>query len=278
GQAVDEAAVLVTIDPSEYRAQLEQNAAVVQLNELNYQRAKQLNEEKLISPQAYDESLAKLKESQANLALAKARLDKTTIRAPFAGRLGLRQVSPGDYAQPGRAIVNLEDIDSIKVDFRIPESYLAKVRADLPVNVRVDARSDRAFAGRIYAIDPRIDEASRTILLRARVPNPGGELRPGMFVRVTLVLGRRPDALLIPEQAVVPMGDAKFVYRIVDGKAVQAQVNIGQRLEGLVEIVEGLNANDTVVTGGQTKIFEGAPVMIIDSPAAKPSLPAAAKP
>lgn len=278
GLPVDKASVLIRIDPAESQAQVEQISAVVQLNLLNFDRAKQLHEEKLISPQAYDEIVAKLKESEASLSSAKARLEKTTLRAPFSGRLGLRQVSPGDYVQPGQAIVNLEDIDSIKVDFRIPEIYSAQVRTGLSVNVRMDALPDRAFTGKIYAMDPRIDEATRTLLLRARIPNAGGELRPGMFARVALMIGKHPNAILIPEQAVVPLGDATFVYRVVDGKAALAKVTIGQRLEGLVEIIEGLGANDTVITGGQTKLFEGAPVMVINPAAAKPELPAAAKP
>jgi membrane fusion protein (multidrug efflux system) len=281
GLAVQDGSVLVRIDPAEYKAQVEQAGAVLQLNQLNYDRAKQLNEEKLISPQGYDEIVAKLKESQANLALFQARLDKSTIRAPFSGRLGLRLVSPGSYVQPGQAIVNLEDIGAIKVDFRIPEVYLGRVKTGQTVNIRVDALPDRMFEGRIYAIDPRIDDTSRTILLRAHVPNPGGDLRPGMFARVDLVLAQHPNAILIPEQAVVPMGDDKFVYRIVDGKAALTKIRIGQRQKGEVEIVEGLSPNDTVVTGGQTKIFQNAPVMIINNPAsAKPEAPAlpAAKP
>ncbi|HEY5594380.1 MAG TPA: efflux RND transporter periplasmic adaptor subunit [Nitrospiria bacterium] len=278
GQAVQAGSVLVRIDPAEYKAQAEQAGAVLQLNQMNYDRARQLNEEKLLSPQAYDEIVAKLKESQANLALFQARLDKTTIRAPFSGRLGLRLVSPGGYVQPGQAIVNLEDIGAIKVDFRIPEVYLGRVNAGQIVNLQADAMPERMFEGQIYAIDPRIDDASRTILLRAHVPNPRGDLRPGMFARVKLVLARHTNAILIPEQALVPMGQDKFVYRIEDGKAALAKVKIGRRLEGLVEIIEGLSANDTVVTGGQTKIFEGAPVMVINPSAAKPELPAAAKP
>lgn len=278
GQWVEEGAALINIDPAEYMAQAEQITAVVQLNELNYQRARQLMQEKLISQQAYDEIDAKWRESRANLDLAKTRLSKTMIRAPFAGRVGLRQVSPGDYLQPGQAIVNLEDIRSIKVDFHVPEIHLPQIKTGLTVNIRVDALPDRLFVGKIYAIDPRIDEATRTILLRASTPNAGGELRPGLFARVSVVLDQRPNAILIPEQAVVPLGDAKFVYRVVDGKAALAQVTIGQRFEGLVEIIEGLGANDTVVTGGQTKLFEGAPVMVINPAAAKPELPAAAKP
>lgn len=278
GQTVQGGAVLLRIDPSEHKAQAEQISATVQLNRLNYERAQKLNEEKLISPQAYDEIVARLKESEANLALAQARLDKTTIRAPFSGRLGLRQVSPGDYVQPGQAIVNLEDIHSIKVDLRVPEIYLPEVRAGQVVKVRVDAAPDRFFTGKIYAVDPRIDTASRTILLRARIPNPGGELRPGMFARLTLVLGERPNAILIPEQAIVPLGEAKFVYRIVDGKAVLAKVTVGLRQPGRVEITEGLRPDDTIVTGGQTKLFEGASVMVIEASAAKTEPPAPAKP
>jgi membrane fusion protein (multidrug efflux system) len=267
GQKVSENAVLVKIDPSEYRAQLEQIKAAVELNELNFERAKPLHQENLISQQAYDEIEAKLKESKANLSLAQARLDKTVIRAPFGGRLGLRQVSPGDYVQPGQAIVNLEDLDSLKLDSRIPEIYLAQVRTGQTVHVRVDALPDRTFTGQIYAIDPRIDEATRTILLRARIPNPEGALRPGIFARVSLLLDQRQEAVLVPEQAIVPIGQDQFVFRVVEDKAALTKVMIGLRREGEVEIVEGLGANDTVVTAGQTKIFDGASIMVMGAQA-----------
>ncbi len=281
GQRIAKDKPLISIDPVEYAAQLDQISAEAELNQLNFERAKRLREEGMISQQAYDEIAAKLKGSQANLSLVQARLDKTKIRAPFGGRLGLRQVSPGDYVQPGQAITNLEDVDAIKVDFQIPELYVAQLKTGLAISVQVDAFPGRTFSGKIYAIDPRIDEATRTVLLRARLPNAGGELRPGMFARVTLVLGERRNAILVPEQAVVPMGDAKFVYRVVDGKAALARVTIGQRREGEVEIAEGIGPNDTVITGGQTKIVEGAPVMIINPANAKPgapAMPAAAKP
>ncbi|MGH7274360.1 MAG: efflux RND transporter periplasmic adaptor subunit [Nitrospiria bacterium] len=270
GQNIDKGSILLSIDSAEYLAQLEQISATVELNELNYERAKPLYQEKLISQQAYEEIAAKLKESQANLSLAQARLDKTTIRAPFRGRLGLRQVSPGDYLQPGQAIVNLEDIDSLKVDFRIPEIYSGQVKTGQAVNVHVDAFPNKSFVGKTYAIDPRIDEATRTILLRAHIANPGGVLRPGMFARVTLALGQRTNALLIPEQALVPMGEDKFVFRIVEDKAVLTRVKIGQHIDAEVEIMEGLRPDDTVVTAGQTKIYEGAPVTMIDPAGVKP--------
>jgi membrane fusion protein (multidrug efflux system) len=278
GRRVAAGEVLVTIDPAEYQAQVEQVSAQVKLNRLNFERAQQLHRDNLLSQQEYDAGEAKLSESQAQLALARARLDKTTLRAPFDGVVGLRQVSPGDYLQPGQAIVNLESIDPLKLDFRIPEVHLHRLKPDLEVEVRVDAHPDRLFHGRVYAMDPRVDETSRTVLMRASVPNPAQELRPGMFVRVSLVLGRRPNAVLIPEQAVVPMGGDEFVYRVVDGKAVLTQARIGQRLEGLVEILEGLSADDTVVTGGQMKIFDGAAVKSAGPADKKPEAPAAAKP
>jgi len=236
----------------------------------------------LLSQQAYDELAAKLKEAEANLAVSKARLDKTTIQAPFNGRLGLRQVSPGDYLQPGQAIVNLEDLDPLKVDFRVPESYVGRIKDGGAVQVTVDAMPDLRFKGIVYAIDPKIDAATRTLVVRAQVPNAEERLRPGMFVRVGVVLADRANAILIPEQAIVPVGTDKFVYRIIDGKALLTKVTLGQRRMGEVEIVTGLGAADTVITGGQNKpmIFDGAPVMVIpsgDGPAGPPE-PAAAAP
>jgi membrane fusion protein (multidrug efflux system) len=277
GQTVDKGAILLVIDPSEYQAQYEQAAAALELSRLNFDRSKPLYEEQLISQQQHDELALKLKESQAALAVAKARLDKTMLQAPFSGRLGLRRVSPGDYLQPGQAIVNLEDLDPLKIDFRVPEGYLGRITPGSAVQVGIDAFPGARFKGTVDAIDPRIDETTRTLVVRARIPNTEGRLRPGLFARVGVVLAERPRAILIPEQAIVPMGQDKFVFRIVDGKAALTKVTIGQRRAGEVEIVAGLGAQDTVITGGQNKpmIFDGAPVMVI-GPGGPPVPPAAA--
>jgi membrane fusion protein (multidrug efflux system) len=279
GQAIAKDAALITIDPIEYRAQYEQADAALQLSRLNFDRSKPLFEEQLLSQQAYDDLAAKHKEAEANLAVAKARLDKTVMRAPFSGQLGLRQISPGDYLQPGQAIVNLEDLDPLKADFRIPDTYVGRIKTGGAVQVSVDAMPDNHFKGTVYAIDPRIDATTRTLVVRARIPNGEGRLRPGMFARVSVVLAKRPNAILIPEQAILPMGNDKFVYRIVDGKAVLTKVTIGQRRTGEVEIVTGLGAGDTVITGGQSKpmIFDGAPVMVI-GPGGVPGGPAGSSP
>jgi membrane fusion protein (multidrug efflux system) len=256
--------VLVRLDGTELSAQVAQSEATLELARANVDRAKPIRAENLISPQAFDELSAKFKEAEASLAVARERLNKVTIRAPFTGRLGLRQVSPGDYVQPGEALVNLEDVSAVKVDFRVPEARVGRVSVGQSVAVRVDAIPNRTFSGTIAAIDPRLDEATRTALVRARVPNPRGELLPGMFARVGVVIGERPNAILVPEQAVVPIGNDAFVYRVIDGKAAMVKVEIGQRAAGEAEILSGLNPDDLVVTGGQMKIRDGAAVNVIN--------------
>jgi membrane fusion protein (multidrug efflux system) len=268
GESVAQGAELVTLDATEFRAQLAETTATVKLNELNFRRAQELQAKNLLSRQSYDEAQAKLAESRAQQNVEEARLAKTKLFAPFAGVLGLRQVSPGDYIKEGQDIVNLEDIASLKLDFRVPETYLAEIKLDQEVNMEVDAYPGRTFSGKVYAIDPRIDAQTRTVLLRARIPNTDLLLRPGMFARVDLVLEQRTAALLIPEQALVPKGEEQFVYRIAEGKALQSKVKTGQRRNGKVEILEGLSSGDTVVTAGQTKLHDGAPVMV-GSPADK---------
>lgn len=262
GDTVTENAPLISLDDAELRAQLAESAATVKLAELNFARAQEIYDKKLLSKQNYDEALARLSEARARRNLQQARLAKTRIHAPFSGVLGLRRVSAGDYIKEGDDIVNLEDIHSLKLDFRVPENYLAGVKQEQEVNVQVDAYPGEPFSGTVYAIDPRLDEQTRSVLLRARIPNPGLRLRPGMFARVALVLEHRAEALLIPEQALWPIGDEQFVFRIVDGKALLTKVQTGQREGGKVEIGAGLSAGDTVVTAGQTKLRDGMAVQV----------------
>lgn len=268
GEAVKAGAELIRLDDAEQRAQLAESAATLKLSELNFARARDVFEKKLLSQQNYDEAQQKLHESRSRMALQQARIAKTRLSAPFAGVLGLRQVSVGDYVKEGQDIVNLEDIHALKLDFRAPETYLASIKPEQEVTLQMDAYPERSFSGRLYAIDPRIDEQTRTLLLRARIPNPDLLLRPGMFARVSLVLESRNDAVLVPEQALLPVGDTQFVYRVVDGRAVHTKVVTGQRNDGNVEIVQGLKAGDTVITAGQIKVRDGAPVRVITPGAA----------
>jgi membrane fusion protein (multidrug efflux system) len=171
----------------------------------------------------------------------------------------------------GDDIVRLENLNSIKVDFRIPEVYLAKVGRDQAVVLGVDAYPGEIFLGRVYAVEPVVEQATRTALMRARISNKGHRLKPGMFVRVALTLSTRQNAITVPEQALWPQGKDNFVFRVVDGKVVLTKVELGKRGPGRVEINQGLSAGDMVVTEGQIKLRDGAPVMVMGAPPAAPA-------
>lgn len=254
GQEVKAGTPLIRLDDAIARAELAQIEASMILSKTNYDRAETLLKEKSGTARARDEALSKLRADQAGVALAKAKLEKNTLSAPFDATIGLRNVSIGDYVNPGQQLVNLEDIKMLKVDFRMPEIYLDALKTGQKIEVKIDAFAGKVFTGEVYAIDPRVDVNGRTVVLRARLPNEGGVLRPGLFARVNLLVSRNENALLIPEQALIPQGADRFVYRIVDGKAVMTKVKTGQRRAGQVEILEGLNAQDVVVTAGQMKL------------------------
>ena len=271
GQAVRQGEPLATLDQAEYQAQLASSAAQLALEESSFQRLQDLDRRKLTSQQNLDEARAKLDAARADQELNRVRLDKTVIRAPFDGTVGLRQVSPGAYVKPGDDIANLESLGLMKLDFRVPETYLARLQAGQSLVVRVDAYPDQLFDGAIYAIEPGVDEETRTVLLRARLPNKGNKLRPGLFARVSLVLERRENALIVPEQAIMPVGQKTFVYRVMEGKAVMTPVILGLRRPGQVEILEGVNAGDQIVTDGQLKIRDGAAVNVLPPPGIQPA-------
>jgi membrane fusion protein (multidrug efflux system) len=243
GERVQKGQPLVLLDDSVWSAAVEQAQAALELSQANYDRAVDLLQRKVGTTKARDEALSQMRVDQAELELAKARLDKAVITAPFDGVVGLRKVSVGDFVNAGDDIVNLEQIDPLKADFRVAEAYLGAVEPGQRIELGVDAFPSRTF-----------------ILLRARLPNPDHMLRPGLFARVTLVLNERQDALQVPEQALVPQGQDQFVFKVEDGKAAFTKVKVGIRREGMVEITEGLGPEDEVVTAGQLKIRDGAEV------------------
>ncbi len=276
GRLVKKGAKLITLDTSELHAQLAQSEAAAKLARLSYERMEGLVAKRLVSQQAYDEASARLTEAEAKVKLDKARLGKAVLRAPFTGVLGVRRVSPGDYVAAGQDIVNLESIQPVKVDLRLPAVYARGVSVAQPIRLRVDAFPGETYEGEIYVVDPRLDTATRTILVRARVPNPERKLRPGMFASATVVLAKRESAVLVPEQALVPSGDDQFVFRVVGGKVAMTKVTVGQRRGGEAEIVAGLAADDVVVTAGHQKIRDGVPVTILNA-SARSLAPAGAK-
>ncbi len=269
GQKVEAGAPLILLDASEYKALLEQNNATLVLNKQSYDRIKDLFNKQLTSRQTLDEAKSKLDESKAKLAVDKVRLDKMTIKAPFSGILGLREISQGAYIIPDQPLVRLDKLDTIKLDFKVPEIYLSKINRGQTVTVILDSFPAKEFTGKVYAMDLAVEEESRTLLLRAKLPNPNLELQGGLFARVKLVLSQREKALLIPEQAIVPQGGDSFVFKIQEDKAILTKIKLGQRRTGDVEVIEGLNANDFVITAGQMKLRPNATVTIVTPPQEK---------
>lgn len=263
GQRVAKGTVLVRLDDAIARATLAQAQASIAFSRAELSRADQLVRQNTGPLRNREQASAKLLADEAAVQLARAQLDKQVIAAPFDGVLGLRKVSVGDFVQAGKDIVNLEDIDTLKLDFRVPEMFLPAVKVGQTVRVAVDAFGGRSFDGTVYAIDPLVDVNGRALAIRARVPNPDGSLRPGLFARVSLTLTTVPDAVLIPEQAIVAFGKDQFVFKVVDGKVVQTRVVLGERRNAEVEIAKGLAPGDMVVTAGQLKIRDGVPVTVL---------------
>ena len=270
GERVGKGDVLIRLDDSVQRADLERARANLDLSRTKHERAVDLRNKGFVSSQALDELENSLKVAQADAALMTARVDKMTLRAPFAGTIGLRQASVGDYVKEGQDIVNLESLDPLKVDFRLPELALSQLKSGQTLQIALDALPDRTYDGTVYAINPLIDANGRAIVIRAQVPNRDGRLRPGMFARVRLFTSGMRESIVVPEEALFPLGDDKYVYRVVDGKAARQKIEIGQRREGRVEVVSGLSPEDVVVTAGVIKLREGAPVQVANSPAAPP--------
>ena len=275
GAPAGKGTVLVALDAATQAAELRQAEANLELAQANYKRTEDLYQKKFVSERARDEAAANLKVLEAAVALARAKLQKTQIRAPFAGIVGIRNVSVGDYVKEGQELINIEDIGSLKVDFRLPETHLGRLQKGQGVEVASDAVPGQVFRGVLDAIDPQIDAAGRAISLRARLPNPGQKLRPGLFVRVRLAFGGERQGLAVPEESLVPAGSDNFVFRVAEGKAQRVKVKIGQRRGATVEILEGLDAGDQVVTAGQLKLRDGVSVRPTQGAA---TAPAEAKP
>jgi membrane fusion protein (multidrug efflux system) len=262
GQRVAKGAVLVRLDPTINEAEVQQARANLKLARSKYERAVDLAKSNFISGQARDEAENNLRVAEAALALVEARLAKTEIKAPFSGVIGLRSVSVGDYVKEGADIVNLESIDLLKVDFRVPEVYMRQVKAGQALQVSLDAYPGQTFEGRVFAVNPLVDAAGRAVVIRAQVKNADASLRPGMFARVRLITSESADSLVVPEQALVPQGSEQFVFKVVDGRAVRVKVDVGQRRDGRAEVVTGLAPGDVVVAAGQQRLRDGVPVAV----------------
>lgn len=277
GQRVQRGELLIALDDAEYRALVTSSSTQAKLDAQRLARAEDLYKKKFISSQALDEQRANYARSLAKQHEDEAKLAKTVVMAPFSGVAGLRQVSEGAFVAAGTDIARLDKIDVLKLDFRVPETYVGRLAPGQTVRIAVDAYPDAQFSGEIYAIEPAVDEQTRTVLVRARIGNPELKLRPGMFARVNLQLGVREQAVWIPEEAIVPRGRDSFVFRIVDGKAQEVRVRLGARKVGEVEILDGIATGDLVVTEGNHRLRPGAAVAVTGGGAApKPKADASA--
>lgn len=278
GGRVREGQVLVELEASIERAALADAEARRLLALNNLERARELRRTNVGTQRALDEAEASFRIAEAAVELAKAQLAKRTIRAPFDAKASLRGISIGEFVTAGTALFSLEQIDPIKVDFRVPEIFLPTVNVGNEIRVGIDAFAGRTFTGRVTAIDPVVDERGRSLLVRASIANPDEALRPGLFARVSLTLSVKPDALWIAEEALVPEGGKQFVFRIVDqgeGKpktVKRVEVTTGLRRPGEVELTSGVAPGDLLVVAGVTKVREGTPV-VLQTPGGTPPGP-----
>src|SRR4249919_152900 len=274
GQQVAAGTLLITLDDELVRAELNEANANLANSKRAYTRAQELAQKQLIARADLDKAQAALGVDQARAASAHTRMDKAQIRAPFGGVIGLRKVSVGDYVEAGRDLVELVRLDPLEIDLRAPETVLSTLAVGQKVLFGVDAMRDERFTATVVAISPIVELGGRSVALRARFDNPSHKLRPGMSARVRIELESNAKALLVPEQAIVPMGEQKNVYTVVQGKAKLVAVTLGLRLPGLVEVTTGVKDGDEVIVSGLQKVGDGAPV------AAKPqaATPEAATP
>lgn len=267
GQVVERMAPLVELDPEELQSQVTQAEAEEKMAVVTYERLKRITDEQsaIVPAQQMDEARMGWHAAAANSRLYAARLKKTVIRAPFSGTLGLRRVSVGDYLQPGQDIVNLEDLRTLHVDFKVAEVWLSRLHVDQTLIVTTEAFPNTIFDGRVTAIDPRVDSVNRTVAVRAAIPNPAGTLRPGLFVTVRLNVGEDPHALLIPEEAEFPRKDKTMVFQVEERTARLKEVILGLRERGLVQVRSGLKEGDMVVRTGIHKLHDGELISIKSS-------------
>jgi len=265
GARVRRVQVLVSLDASVASAEVEQTRAELALARANFERTEELAQRNFVSASAKDQAAANLKVQEARLRLAEAKLAKSDIRAPFDGVTGLRNVSVGDFVKDGTDLALIEDIATMKVDLRMPERYFGRIRPGMLVQVSFDSLPGKTFTATLRAIDAQIDANGRSLLARGTLPNPDGALRSGMFARARVVLRDNPEALTIPEEAIIAQGTDSFVWKVDGGKAVRTKIEIGLRRDARAEVLAGLSAGDQIVTAGQLRLQrDGQEVRVID--------------
>lgn len=267
GASVKAGEVLLRLNDDIERAQLSEATAAAELARVSYQRARALRQRGSLAQGDLDEAQSRYRQASARRQLIEAQIARKTLRAPFAGQLGIRRISPGQFLEKGSAVVSLQSLDPVLVDFSLPQQRLAGLSQGLPVTVSADAWPGRRFEGEVSAVDPELDTATRSVRVQASLANPDGALRPGMFVQLTLTQPEAETLLLVPLTAIVhgPDGDAVLLIEPGEGEAKvlrRQPVRLGRRLGDFVAVSEGLSAGQQVVSTGVFKLFPGMAVVI----------------
>ncbi len=261
GTTVQKGQLLLRIDDTELQAQLLQAQSREKLAEDNENRARLLLEKEAISQQEYDVAHADFETAKAQSVLIRAQIAKTTVRAPFSGKIGLRSISEGEYLTPSTVVANLLNNNPVKIQFSVPEKYSGQIRVGQGLRFSVSG-SDTKHEAKTYAIEPGVDAATRTISIRALAGNADGQLFPGSFARIELPLDRVENAVLVPTEAVVPVQNGKQVYLLRQGTAVAVDVEAENRTRRDVLITSGVSVGDTVLVSGMMSLKDGMPVRV----------------
>ena len=261
GQEVDQGTPLFKVDDAQLKAQVAQLEAQRDLAQQALARAKDLAQQNASSTADLEKAEAEARSAQAQYDLQRIRLERTTVRAPFAGVVGQRYVSLGDYVTNTTKLASLHTVNPQRATFQVPERFARSLSPGQAVTFRVAAIAGRDFIGQVDFVDPIVQLPGRTILVKARAPNPQHLLQPGMFIEARLVTAVRPNAVVIPEDAVVPAEGTNAAWVVVNGKADRRKVSLGVRTPGFVEVTDGVKAGEQVVTGGLEMLAPGAPVM-----------------
>src|SRR5216117_1881566 len=261
GQEVDQGTPLFKVDDAQLKAQVAQLEAQRDLAQQALARAKDLAQQNASSTADLEKAEAEARGAQAQYDLQRIRLERTTVRAPFAGVVGQRYVSLGDYVTNSTKLASLHTVNPQRAAFQVPERFAHELRPGQRVSFRVAAIAGRDFTGEVDFVDPVVQLPGRTILVKAQVPNAARLLQPGMFIEARLVTAVRPQAVVVPEDAVVPAEGSSFVWVVAAGKADRRKVSLGVRTPGFVEVTDGVKAGDQVVTSGLAMLAPGAPVM-----------------
>ncbi len=261
GSNVTKGTLLVKINDRDIQAQLQDALTKQRLSATNENRSRQLLDKGAISQEEYDTSQADLESLKSQTQLIRAQLAKTSIYAPFSGKIGLRSISVGEYLTPTTTIANLSSINPVKVSFSVPEKYMGQIEVNSEISFSTDA-AGKSFTGKVFAIEPGINTQTRTLQIKALAPNEKGDLLPGSFAKIKLALSTAKNAILIPNEAIIPVLKGKTVYISKNGKAQQVPVTASTRTDENIVITSGLKVGDTVLTTGAMALKPDAPVKV----------------